>query len=100
MGPTHLSGTDVDIQAFPNAGYTFSGWTGGLISAVNPTTVNMDDNKLITANFLLNGYQLNVITDGTPGATVNLNGIVTVAHGVPTVIAANVPVGYQFVLYL
>ena len=96
VGPTHLSGTEVDITATPTAGWAFTGWSGNFSSVLNPATVTMDDNKLVTANFLQNAYQLNVITDGTPGATVIPDGIVMVAHGDPTVIIANVPVGYQF----
>lgn len=97
VGPSHLSGTDVEITATPLTGWNFTGWSGDLNSLDNPATVKMDDNKLITANFLQNSYQLTVNTDGTLGATVVPSIPVMVAHGAATVITANAPVGYRFV---
>ena len=96
-GPTHLSGTNVNIEATPDAGWEFAEWTGDLESAINPTTVTMDDNKVITANFEQVTYQLTLITDGTPGAAVTPSTPVMVTHGEPYVISAStIPQGYKF----
>ncbi len=95
-GPSHLSFTDVEIQATPNAGWTFTGWTGDLTSSSNPETVIMDNNKLIIANFSQNTYQLTLQTDGTPGATVSPSDPVNVAHGQNQTIIATAPAGYVF----
>ena len=58
---TYAQGTVVDISATPNTGYEFVDWTG---DAADPnsasTTVMMDGDKTVTANFL---QVFNKITD-------------------------------------
>ena len=51
--PTYNSGTSVQLTATPNAGYTFSSWSGDASGNANPLTVVMNNNKNITANFIL-----------------------------------------------
>jgi hypothetical protein len=48
---TYVSGTVVTLTAEPLDGYTFIGWSGGIIGNANPIYVVMDSNKVITANF-------------------------------------------------
>jgi uncharacterized repeat protein (TIGR02543 family) len=48
---SYASGQIVTLQAMPNAGYTFSGWSGDLTGTNNPTTLTMNANKSVTANF-------------------------------------------------
>ncbi len=48
---SYTSGQTVTLQATPNAGYTFSGWSGDLTGTTNPATLTMNSNKLVTANF-------------------------------------------------
>jgi len=50
---TFASGASVLLEAVPAAGYRFSHWGGDLSGADNPTTIVMDCNKKITANFSL-----------------------------------------------
>ncbi|MBN1781015.1 T9SS type A sorting domain-containing protein [bacterium] len=48
----HDYGTIVSVEAIPNAGHAFTGWTGGVadpLSAV--TSVCMDQNRVISAHF-------------------------------------------------
>ncbi|MGZ3754766.1 MAG: ice-binding family protein [Mucilaginibacter sp.] len=47
-------GTTAQLTATPNAGYSFSGWSGDASGSVNPLTVTMTSNKNITALFTLN----------------------------------------------
>ena len=49
----YFANTVVPISATPATDYLFTGWSGGLTSTTNPTTVLMDTNKAITANFAL-----------------------------------------------
>ncbi len=49
-GP-YASGTVVQLTAVPNAGWTFSGWSGDLSGTTNPTTITMNSNKAVTATF-------------------------------------------------
>jgi hypothetical protein len=46
------AGTVVTITAAPNAGYNFVNWTGNVANATaNPTTVTLNANETVTANF-------------------------------------------------
>lgn len=51
----YSEGTSVTVTATPATNYTFTGFTGDLNSATNPSTIVMDNNKSITANFVLQG---------------------------------------------
>jgi uncharacterized repeat protein (TIGR02543 family) len=61
---TYPYGTLVNLTATPDSGYSFSNWTGDLDSSDNPTSIIMDSDKNITANFIQDQYEL----------TVNING--------------------------
>jgi hypothetical protein len=50
-GGTYNSGTVVTVTATPNSGYKFSSWNGNLSGTINPTTITMNANKSVTANF-------------------------------------------------
>ena len=43
----------VTVTAVPNPGYAFTGWSGDLAGAANPTTITLNANKSITANTIL-----------------------------------------------
>ena len=49
-------GTSVQLTAIPNAGWTFSGWSGDLSGNTNPTSISITANKAITATFTQNQY--------------------------------------------
>ena len=50
---SYPDGTVVDITATPAAGYQFVNWTGDVVDADDPTTtVTMDADKTVTANFV------------------------------------------------
>jgi len=48
---THDSGIQVSVQAIPNSGYQFSGWSGDVSGMTNPITITMDSDKSVIANF-------------------------------------------------
>jgi uncharacterized repeat protein (TIGR02543 family) len=50
---TYNDGDNVELTATPDSGYEFLNWTGDATGTNNPLTVLMDDNKNITANFVL-----------------------------------------------
>jgi len=67
---TYPPNTDVPISAMPCPGWQFDDWTGDVGNSTDPsTTVMMDADKTVTANFsripLPLGLQLAVILDGS-----------------------------------
>ncbi len=48
---TYGNGDTVTLTATPNAGYTFSNWTGDASGSTNPITLTMNGNKTVIANF-------------------------------------------------
>ena len=50
-------GQTLSLQASPNSGYVFSGWSGNLQGSTNPQSITMDGPKSVTANFSQAGGQ-------------------------------------------
>ncbi|WP_347158072.1 InlB B-repeat-containing protein [Pontibacter chitinilyticus] len=48
----YASGSSVTLTATPTAGYTFSGWSGSVISSTNPLTITIKSNITLTATFV------------------------------------------------
>jgi Divergent InlB B-repeat domain len=46
------AGAAVSIQATPNTGYTFTGFSGALTGTTNPQTLTMNGPKTVVANFI------------------------------------------------
>jgi len=68
-----VSGSQVSLEAVAERGWRFAGWSGGLTSADNPATVELDDNMSISATFVQpNEFMLTVTKVGT--GTVKVNG--------------------------
>jgi uncharacterized repeat protein (TIGR02543 family) len=47
----YAANSQVRLTALPDAGYAFTGWTGGLSGKANPAYMTMDGNKTVTASF-------------------------------------------------
>ena len=45
-------GSEVNLTAIPNSGWSFSHWSGNLSSEINPATINMTEDKNVTAYFI------------------------------------------------
>jgi len=50
-GGVYTAGTVVQLTAQANSGYQFVSWSGDVTGTSNPTTVTMNSNKNVTANF-------------------------------------------------
>ena len=50
-GGIYSSGMVVTVTATPNSGYQFDSWSGALNGSVNPTTITLNTNQSVTANF-------------------------------------------------
>ena len=60
----YAEGTEVDITATPAAGYEFDSWTGDVADAnAASTTVTMDGDKTVTANFTAIEYTLTIVSE-------------------------------------
>ena len=70
---SYTYGEQVTLTATPNAGYTFSNWSGGASGTANPLTITMLGNTSVTANFTAVSGALAVTpstalsTSGAPG---------------------------------
>jgi hypothetical protein len=67
---TYFEGTVVTIIALPDEGYNFVNWTGDVADPNNDTTtVTIDGNKSVTANFVQQTRTLTMVSNPTEGGT-------------------------------
>jgi uncharacterized repeat protein (TIGR02543 family) len=79
---TYLEGSSVTVQALPNTGYIFVNWTlNGETRTENPTTVKIDKDYTLTANFqpapvgvTITGTVKGLLGKPVSAATVTLDG--------------------------
>jgi hypothetical protein len=69
------TGTTVNLEAVPDQDATFTGWSGDLTGRANPTTLIVNRNKTVTANFSLITHTLSISKSGTGSGQVKVNGI-------------------------
>jgi LPXTG-motif cell wall-anchored protein len=60
-------GSNVNLSAVSDSGWSFSHWSGDITSSSNPETIIMNSNKSVTAHFIQNQYILdvNIIGNGS-----------------------------------
>lgn len=63
------AGTIVSLEAIPEPGYYFAGWSGDLTGSDNPTAIEMDSEKTIVANFSRITYALTIEVNGSGSIT-------------------------------
>lgn len=87
-------GTNTQLRATPNAGYSFAGWYEGStkISGDNPYTLTVVKDRNITAKFSINTYTLS-LTAGTGGS---VSGAGTYEHNKPVTVIATPTNDYMF----
>ena len=89
--------TVVNIQATANTGYQFDHWSGDLSGSVNPTTILMNSNKTITANFvLIPVVQYTLATSVDPVDSGTVTGAGTYDTGTNVTIEATPAIDYDF----
>jgi len=90
------SGTEVTVTATAEPGYAFDGWSGALDTAVRIITVIMDEDKELTAHFLLAPHKLT--TSATAGGRVTVDpDYDSYAHNARVTATAHAEPGYVFV---
>ena len=96
---TYDEGTVVDLVAEAEECYEFVNWTGDTVADPNSaiTTITMDADKNVTANFALLSY--NLTADSTEGGNVTAPGEGTFTYDCGTVVdlVATPDAGYHFV---
>ena len=93
-------GTVVSLQAVAGPGYRFGAWTGDLAGSAATTSVTMNGDKTITANFIINQYVLNLTGNGqvtVDGATHDLPWSGIYDYGTTVTLAAVSDAGRTFV---
>ena len=70
-GGMYNAGTVVTLTATANSGYSFSSWSGDLTGSTNPTSITMNSNKSVTANFNQVNYTLSLSKSGNGSVRVN-----------------------------
>ena len=68
---TYTCGSAVTVAAVPSSCYQFDSWSGDLSGSVNPRVITMSAAKLITANFSMIQYTLQINADGNGAVTVD-----------------------------
>jgi len=51
---SYACGASVTLTATPDPGWTFTGWTGDVLSNLNPITIATTEDKTVTAHFVVN----------------------------------------------
>jgi len=88
-------GTEVELYAVADEGWTFLHWLGDITGNTTPTTITMNKNKTVTAVFTQNQYTLNITIIGN--GTVTKNPDYTVyAHGEIVTLTAIPDLGWEF----
>ncbi|MDA7676558.1 chitobiase/beta-hexosaminidase C-terminal domain-containing protein, partial [bacterium] len=88
-------GTNVELLAQANPGYTFTGWAGALGVTASRATLFLDGDKVVTANFKAS-YQLTSETRG-PGSVLTTPSSNKFIDGDEVILTASPAEGYGFV---
>jgi uncharacterized repeat protein (TIGR02543 family) len=93
---TYADGTNVDLTATADPGWSFSAWSGDHTGSTNPDTITMDDNKSITATFTQNEYTLTTNMNGTGTGTLDVNPAGPYHYNDVVTLWANATIGSTF----
>ena len=92
---TYVDGTNVTLNATPDTGWEFAGWSGVLSGTTNPATITMDSDKTITATFTRIQHTLTVNTTGNGSVNLSPAGG-TYDEGTTVTLTATPDTGWEF----
>ena len=96
----YTDGTSVQLTANPYSGYAFANWSGDLSGATSPTSITINGNKSVTANFNVACYSLNTGVSPSGSGTVSVspspNCGTGYSSGTVVQLTANAASGYSF----
>ena len=90
---TYASDSVVMVTANPITGWHFTSWDGDLEGSINPTTITMDSNKTVTANFEIDTFT--ITASASSGGTIQPDGTVVVNYGVDQTFTITPDEGYH-----
>ena len=96
QGGLYDEGTSVSLAASANSGYRFGSWSGDATGTVSPTSLVMNADKNVMANFI---KQWTLTVSGSPsigGSTAPATGTYTYDAGTTVTLAASANSGYRF----
>jgi uncharacterized repeat protein (TIGR02543 family) len=88
-------GTNVQLTATPQTGFSFTSWSGAVTGTTNPVSVLMDAPKTVTGTFVINSYSMTVNVVGGGNVAKNPDQP-SYGHGAAVVLTANPAVGFTF----
>ncbi|MFE3846077.1 PKD domain-containing protein [Thermoplasmatota archaeon] len=96
-GPTYVHGTTATLWANASGDSDFVLWSGDLGGSTTPTTLYMDDDKNVDAQFDLKGYTLGTSMSGSGSGTLEVSPSgPTYVHGTTVTLWANASIGSTF----
>jgi len=97
-GQKFEEGTSVEVSATPISGYKFNKWSGDATGEQNPTIIEMDSDKNITAVFGKKNFSLNITIDGkgTVDEKIILQKAVDYEYGTNVQLTAIADIGWKF----
>ena len=93
---TYEPGSSVVLIATPSPGYEFTSWAGDISGTSPEVTIMMDSDKMVTANFSIVRYRLQVSVSPPEGGTIS-TGSGTYEPGSSVVLIATPAPGYEFI---
>ena len=94
-GGAYAPGTTVKVTAKSDLGYAFDGWNGDLSGSTNPATIKMDDDKSVTASFVVTTTYTLSTNSANGSVTLNPSGGVY-NSGDEVLLNPNKVFGYKF----
>ncbi len=94
-GNIHDKGTRVTLTAIPASGYRFDCWSGDAESTSLSITLDMENNKILTAHFIPR-YTLSTFVNPFGGGTVTPSGSDIYDEGTEVALTAKPASGYRF----
>ncbi|HPO17245.1 MAG TPA: PASTA domain-containing protein [Candidatus Hydrogenedentes bacterium] len=94
---SYLEGRQTFVNANPNTGSFFGGWSGDLTGYNPGQQLTMDADKSVTADFTTSGYTLTVYTSGNGWVNFPTGQTIGLASGAVIDLEAYVPTGSVFV---
>jgi hypothetical protein len=93
---SYSTGEQIILTATADPGWSFSGWSGNLVSTDNPLTITIDGNTTLTATFIKNEYTINLLIDPEGKGSISTNPSGTYEYNQQVELTATPLPGWEF----